>query len=138
MSLLKTDDMIFSFSCDLSLMHQGRPVSSNRATRGRIVNKAKRIRTLESRNSLKFQNISHRSFFIAMKFAWSILLKRSIVLKIFSIFGYAIFKVPSDRVTFGNQNLVSCTFDPAMPYEFISHGIPCSNCINFVHRMKIK
>ena len=35
--------MIFSFSCDLFVMHQGRSVSSNRATRGRIVNKVKRM-----------------------------------------------------------------------------------------------
>ena len=41
--LLKRDDMIFSFSCDLFVMHQGRSVSSNRATRERIVNKVKRI-----------------------------------------------------------------------------------------------
>ena len=31
------------FSCDLYLTHQGRKESSNRSTRGRIVNKAKRI-----------------------------------------------------------------------------------------------
>ena len=44
LSLLKRDDIIFSFSCYLFVMHQGRSVSSNRATRGQIVNKAKRIR----------------------------------------------------------------------------------------------
>ena len=43
LSLLKRDDTIFSFSYDLFLMLQGHSVSSNRDTRGRILNKAKRI-----------------------------------------------------------------------------------------------
>ena len=46
MSLLKRDDTIFSFICDLFVMHQGRLLSSNRATRGLIVNKPKRIMLL--------------------------------------------------------------------------------------------
>ena len=48
---LKRDDIIGNtakaksgFSCDLFSMHQGRAASSNQTTRGRIVNKAKRIR----------------------------------------------------------------------------------------------
>ena len=43
LSLLKRDDIKFSFSCGFFVMHQVRLVSLNRATRGRIVNKAKRI-----------------------------------------------------------------------------------------------
>ena len=46
LSFLKRDDIIMNpakTKIDLSLMHQGRESSSNRATRGRIVTKAKRI-----------------------------------------------------------------------------------------------
>ena len=39
LSLLKRDDIIISFSCDLFVMHQGRPVSSNRANRAQRANR---------------------------------------------------------------------------------------------------
>ena len=43
LSLLKKDDMIWNPATALFLMYQGRLVILNQSTRGRIVNKAKRL-----------------------------------------------------------------------------------------------
>ena len=61
-SLLKRDDIIFSFSCDLFVMHQGRSVSSNRATRGRIVKKANKVNKPYNNILFSFESLSQSIF----------------------------------------------------------------------------
>ena len=68
-SFLKKDNIMKNtaktksgFSCDLFITHQGREVSLNRATRGRIVSKAKRIiYSLQHNNNSKYRTTSFRA-----------------------------------------------------------------------------
>ena len=115
LSLLKRDDIIFIFSCDLFVMHQGRSVSSNPGTRGRIVNKAKRINVKAYNNAylIWFLGMFLASLWIILNLSVSLFISASISQQSLSLSykgipaGFGGNMETSTRLTW-NQNLWAC------------------------------